>query len=504
MRGMASPGRPERMPDLRLAKSSATPLQTQLVTFDQTHQSIPVFGSKAVVELSSDRQLISADARLGFVQNVESMPSLRPKEALAAIKALTGAEFQEATVDPPVLNFFQDPKESDEGRSWHLVWLFRNVPAALTRAAVHRGHGLAPSIRSTHPRFNYLVDAHDGAIVYHFSASPIFAVPSKLVGFDEDNIRREFYGSQTATGFEFRDPLHDLVSFDLALGDLDSVQVPSAAISTATANVVTDHRAAISALVNGKRVQDFYKMVLGRDGIDDAGMELISVVNCTYSPGQDPPQWKNAVWWDNKMWYGQISAGGRLVSLARFLDVLAHELTHGVTQYSSNLVYRDQSGALNESFSDIFGVIIKNWWEAPNRDDLKGWSWELGTGLGNNGPLRDLSDPRRTDDPDHMANYDPDPSDEDYGGVHTNSNIHNKAAYGVLTAADASGQHQFSVQDASVLFYMTLVRLAPMAEFADAVQVMIDVASTMYAGDAATRHQKIDAIRGAYGAVGIR
>ena len=91
-------------------------------------------------------------------------------------------------------------------------------------------------------------------------------------------------------------------------------------------------------------------------------------------------------------------------------EVIAHELTHGVTEKSSQLVYRDQSGALNESFSDIFGIIIKNWWEAPIRDDVDTWDWELGPGLGQDGPLRDLSDPTRTGKPDHMDAYDPDES----------------------------------------------------------------------------------------------
>ena len=61
---------------------------------------------------------------------------------------------------------------------------------------------------------------------------------------------------------------------------------------------------------------------------------------------------------NNRMWYGQKLENGKFSSYSRYLDVIAHELTHGVTQYTSNLVYQGQSGALNESFSDIFGVII--------------------------------------------------------------------------------------------------------------------------------------------------
>ena len=63
-------------------------------------------------------------------------------------------------------------------------------------------------------------------------------------------------------------------------------------------------------------------------------------------------------WWQQKMWYGQVNG----TSLAKHLDVIAHELTHGVTETSSKLIYRRLSGALNESYSDIFGVIIANWY----------------------------------------------------------------------------------------------------------------------------------------------
>jgi Zn-dependent metalloprotease len=503
MRSLSSPDRPERVPDLRLTKRSATPLNTQLLAFDQTHESIPVFGSKAVVELTTERHLVSADASLGYVQNVSSQPSLDPDEALRKVREHTGANLDASALEQPDLNFFQDPGENDDSKGWHLVWLYRNVPAAPAGTAVREGHGLAPSIRSARPRYNYLVDAHDGAIVYQYSATPTLAVPTRLTGVDENEAAQEFYGSRTELGFEFRDPLHDLVSYDLAFGDLDTVPVPSVPLTTESASFEAAHRAAVSAHVNAKRVQDFYKTVLGRDGINDAGMELVSVVNCTYPDGQPPPEWKNAVWWESKMWYGQITEGGRLVSLARYLDVIAHELTHGVTEFSSNLVYRDQSGALNESFSDILGIIIKNWWEAPDRDDVGTWDWELGPGLSGNGPLRDLSDPGRTGDPDHMDAYDHDPMDLDHGGVHSNSNIHNKCAYLLLTATDQDGGREFSVQDAAVLFYLTLARLAPTASFADSLQAMVDVAMTMYSGDGADRDRKVQAIRNAFQSVGI-
>ena len=198
-----------------------------------------------------------------------------------------------------------------------------------------------------------------------------------------------------------------------------------------------------------------------------------------------------------------MTQGGRLVSLARHLDVIAHEITHGVTETSSNLVYRDQSGALNESFSDIMGTIITNWWKAPVREDVSTWEWRIGAGLGAGGaPLRDFGDPASVGDPAHMDDYLNTTSDS--GGVHTNSNIHNKAIHHLLTAARDDGTPVLSVSDTALLAYLTLVQLTKRATFADALEKMVDVAKVYFSADQARCDEVVAAVTKAYGDVGIR
>ena len=208
------------------------------------------------------------------------------------------------------------------------------------------------------------------------------------------------------------------------------------------------------------------------------------------------------------MWYGQITRDGRLVSLSRYLDVIGHELTHGVIETTSNLVYATQSGALNESFADVAGVIINNWYTAPDRHDVDTWDWEIGRGLRSDGrPLRDFADPSRTGHPAHMDDFRPlGPGERpdrfnDQGWVHFNSNIHNKAVHNLLTMKK-NGARVFSVEDVAVLTYLGMARLAPLATFADALQAVVDVAQTYFGGDP-TKKEKIDAIREAYKLVGI-
>lgn len=506
MRGLTAPERSELVPDLEYVSSQNLPLtRTRLVRFGQTKSSIPVFGSQAVVELGEDREMVSLSAELADVRGVSPIASLSAAEALAGVARAAGVDVEElAEVEPPSLTFYHD----EEKDAWHLAYLFKKVPAAppeLAESLAGRrshGHGTTSSPRQRHPRVNYLIDAHDGEMLFYYSANPLIDVPSKLRGVDENGDPRQFWGRLVEDEFELNDPLRALKTFDLELGDIDRAPMPAAPVRHGGADFDRSNTAAVSAHVNAMVVYDFYKSVLMRDGVDDKGMDLVSVVNVTSAQDQPPPEWGNAVWWDNKMWYGQTRAGDGLRSFSRFLDVIAHELTHGVTENTSNLVYRNQSGALNESFSDIFGVIIANWHHQGADSDVGTWDWEIGKGLGRGGlPLRDFRDPRRTQDPDHMDDYVR--TTWDSGGVHTNSNIHNKAAYNVLTATDAEGRRVFPAREVAVLYYLCLSRLQSLATFAQTRQALIDAASTFYAGDPEERTRKVQAIRDAYDAVGI-
>jgi Zn-dependent metalloprotease len=504
VRGLAAPDQPEAVPDMRLVRAQDSPLtSTRLVTFEQTQARIPIFGSLARVELSRDRQLVALDAEVTSVEGVSPAPSISPADALQSIAKLTEVEPASlGSVEPAELTFYHD----EDKDTWHLTYFFKNVPAApkdfLEQAAQGRRHGLGRSPRDMHPRINYLVDAHSGAVVRYYSAAPMLLTPSKCKGIDEEDQHREFYGLRVPGGFDLHDPLRAIKTYDLNFGDIEGQAFPGGPLHNNVADLGATSKAAVSAHVNAMRVYDFYKDVLKRDGVDDKGMDLVSVVNCTYAADEPAPQWHNAVWWNNRMWYGQTKDGSTFRSFSRFLDVIAHELTHGVTEYTSGLVYQDQSGALNESFSDIFGIIINNWGRVGPDTDVGTWTWELGSGLGGEGlPLRDLSNPKRTDDPDHMDDYLS--TSWDNGGVHTNSNIHNKAAYNVFTATDAQAQRVFPVREVAILYYLCLTRLNSLATFSKTLQVLVDVAETLYAGDLAEQQRKVDHIKEAYQKVGI-
>ena len=511
VRGLSAPSRPEVVPDMRMVSIQGLPkTSTRLVRFEQTQSRIPIFGSMAIVELNSDRELISVDAELAQVGNVSPLANISALESVKAVAELTGVDPKTLEqVDAPELTYFFDDQTPG---SWHLAYFLRNVPAAPkelrdeTEAPQWRGHGLGKSPRTLHPKMNYMVDAHSSDVIFYYPAGPMFAasgqLPVRCLGKDEDGVVREFYGRQNGAGFELFDPFHSIATYDHSGADIAHASLPSTGVTSAASDFQASNPGAVAAHVYASAVDKFLKAVLSRDGIDDKGMTLVSVVNNTYPEDEPPPEWHNAVWFDNRMWYGQAQENGKFRSYARFLDVIAHELTHGVTQYTSNLVYQGQSGALNESFSDIFGVIIKNWF-AKRWDSPKNWDWEIGAGLGLGGlPLRDLSNPARTGDPDHMNKFLKTVGDS--GGVHTNSNIHNKAAYNLITAKDENGECLFLPEESTVLYYLCLVRLNSQATFSKVLQVLLDVANTFYSGNPIERGRKTAAINKAYQDVGIQ
>ncbi len=175
----------------------------------------------------------------------------------------------------------------------------------------------------------------------------------------------------------------------------------------------------------------FYWEVLQRDSIDNEGMEIHGMVHFDTN-------YNNAFWdGEGHMWFGD-GDGTMFTDFTKSLDVIGHELTHGVTQYTANLVYSGQSGALNESLSDVFGSLVKQYALNQSAEEA---DWLIGADVVGAELAPAL---RSMKDPGHANQYDRQPADmdgfirttRDNGGVHTNSGIPNRAFY---LAASAVG-----------------------------------------------------------------
>ena len=229
---------------------------------------------------------------------------------------------------------------------------------------------------------------------------------------------------------------------------------------------------------------DLFNDVYGRNSIDGSGMRLDSTVH--YRVGYD-----NAFWDGQQMVYGDgdenLPADERLFN--RFtiaIDIIGHELTHGVTQFEARLVYSQQPGALNESMSDVFGALVKQHQLGQAAGDA---DWIIGAGLltsnVNGVGIRSMKAPGTAYD-DPVLGRDPQPAHmrdyvntvTDNGGVHINSGIPNRAFY--ITALELGG---FSWEKAGKIWYVALRdKLGQNSNFQACASATYQVAGEIYGG----------------------
>ena len=196
---------------------------------------------------------------------------------------------------------------------------------------------------------------------------------------------------------------------------------------------------------------DLYHDIFERNSIDDKGMPIASYVHFDTN-------FDNAFWDGSEMVYGD-GDGEIFQRFTISVDVIGHELTHGVTEHEANLAYSGQPGALNESMSDVFGSLVKQRFLNQTADQA---DWLIGAGLlmpGIHGvALRSMKSPGTAYD-DPVLGKDPQPADmkhfvhttKDNGGVHINSGIPNRAFY--LAAVEIGGN---AWEKAGKIWYVTL------------------------------------------------
>ena len=254
---------------------------------------------------------------------------------------------------------------------------------------------------------------------------------------------------------------------------------------------------------HAEMVYDYFLNTFERNSYDGHGADLVSTVHYKQN-------YNNAFWtdWYEQMVYGD-GDGTRFDPLALALDVVGHELSHAVSSRTARFVYAEEAGALDESFADFFGVMVSNTGEITD--------WKMGEGVytpyRSGDALRDLSDPTRHNQPDHMNDFlalalgeQPDPDKNDNGYVHSNSGIPNKAAY--LTVAGGT-HHGIAVEGigrekAEQVYYLAMTSYLASATdsrwtFMQARYALLNACRQLY-GDGGSEYA---AIKNAWAAVGV-
>ncbi|HEY7626037.1 MAG TPA: M4 family metallopeptidase, partial [Ilumatobacteraceae bacterium] len=365
--------------DLTESAEFNSPEGGSVVRYQQRHHGVPVLAGEVAVQLGADGSVLSTSGEASPALDVDVTPTVNAADAAEAARAMTAkydrVEPELLTVSDPAL-WIYDPAliGGDDPAGTRLVW----------RADVRTELGDVD-------RF-VLVDAHTGSIALQFSQRED---AKDRVVCDNNNVAG---ASATCSS-----PVRSEGQAATGLSDVDSAYDLSGV------------------------VYDFYSTVLGRDSINGNGMQIRSTVR--YCPSMSNCPYKNAFWNGSQMVYGQ----GYTVAD----DVVGHELTHGVTQYTSKLLYYAESGAINESMSDVMGELIDLWNVGPFDTALD--RWLMGEQIPG-GAIRSMKDPTQFGDPDKMTSSNYRGGVADNRGVHTNNGVNNKAAFLITDGATFNGQ----------------------------------------------------------------
>ena len=246
-----------------------------------------------------------------------------------------------------------------------------------------------------------------------------------------------------------------------------------------------------------EQTYDYWSVVHGRNSFDNAGTQVRSYVHYDPTPG-DGHGYDNAGWTGTEMVYGDGDVKFRPLAA---LDVCAHELGHAVCQYTAALQYQNESGALNEGFSDIWAACVEA--RTASLLSLTGKNtWLIGEEIAlTGGALRSMSNPKSLGQPNTYqgANWYPGGS-WDYGGVHQNSGVLNYWFYLLSQGGAGTNDNRnaytvtgVGIDKAARIAYLTEKLLSPTSDFASARAMAVQAATTLYGATSAETRAVINA-----------
>jgi bacillolysin len=489
----------ERSGDLRLRQHRADTLKTGRMhdRLDQYYKGVRVFGGD-VARQSESGITISLFGTIYEGIDLDTTPALSADRAREVIEQSGGAAMRPG-VDPELV----------------VLPLDAGGYALAYRARVLSPDGL----------FMYFVDANSGAVLLQYNdlkTDSAIGTGKGVLGDDKKmSVVKESktYRAQDA----LRPP--SLETFDLAGNATKAMNfltgrgpLYASDIASDADNAWTDG-AVVDAHAYAGWVYDFYFKRFGRRGLDNADIPIVSIVHP--AKRDDVMRQSNSIvglfylnaayFGDGVMVYGEglpsaltDGDGKHWNYMSGGLDVIGHELTHGVTDYSSQLIYRGESGALNEAFSDIMGTAIEFYFQ-PKGDGPMHADYLIAEDVVTPGGLRSLQNPDAFGDPDHFTKRYLGAADNN--GVHINSTIVTHAFYlaieggvNAVSRLSVEGVGATSRQQIENIFYRTFTQLLPSnASFSVARAATIQCARDLYgAGSGAER-----AIIQAWSAVGV-
>jgi thermolysin len=464
----------------------------------QLHRGVPVYGAEMTRQTDSAGVTVSLFGTTYPGIDIDVTPSLSVEDAAAVVLAASGVELGETK--RPTLCVFP----ASDG--FRLAY----------RATAFRADGATA----------YVIDARDGAILQQTDALE----RQSAVGIGTGVLGDQKKMSVTAESgvFNARDPLRPplLTTYDLH-GNLQHtldflngrITLGVSDRATDTDNVWTDV-AAVDAHAYTGYFYDYYFKRFGRRGLDNNNFRLLNMVHPVSRSAIDMQSdevvgtfYLNAFYAGmGVMVYGEGLPDGRTAGgqhwdyLSGALDVVAHELTHGITEFTSNLIYENEPGALNESFSDMMGTAVEFFYQPSGSGPLKA-DYLIAEDVVTPGGIRSMENPAAYRQPDHYSKRITPPVDDDNGGVHTNSGIPNQVYYLAIeggtnrtSGLTVQGVGRANREQIERTMYRAFTQLIPAnATFSIARAATVQAAADLYGSSSAP----VRALTQAWTAVGV-
>ena len=473
---------------------------------DQYYNGVRVFGGDVARQINKG-VLMSVCGVVYTGIDISTAARLSEDEARSLIGQLTGHE-QPSTTQPELMVLPLGPDGSPGAAPYRLVWRMR-------------------AVTSDADIIQYFIDASSGDVVMQYSDRQTQSAVGRARGVLGDNKKISVTG--TSGRFTANDLLRPpaITTYDMKGDPLRTRIALIARILLSPSDVASDDDnnwtdgTVDDAHVYAGWTYDYYFKRFGRRGLDNNNIRMISLTNpvrredlFTYID-RFPQFFLNAFYaGDGLMVYGVGLPPGFFVDspigrqtwdfTSGALDIVTHELSHGVTEFTSNLIYQNESGALNEAFSDVMGTSAEFFFQSPGTGPMHA-DYLIGEDVIRPGGLRSLDNPSQFGDPDHYSKrY---LGSGDNGGVHTNSCIASHAFYLAIeggtnrtSGLSVQGVGGANREQMEKLFYRAFTQLMPSnATFAVARAVTIQAARDLYGQDSAAER----AVTQAWTAVGV-
>lgn len=457
--------------DFALASAEQDDLGFTHVRLNQSRNGVRVYGAQVITHLDA-KNVTAVSGREFDTTGVETAPAIEGSAAVDAAKA--ALKFNGKFVETPKAELVILPhslfKDDDENGATLVYRVELKIEDGTDATAHHQ----------------YFINAQDGSVAWHFDAlphgtgyglytgGPVFIQTRQTFKFPL------FYYSlidDTRGGAETRD-MNDGTSGNGTVFEKCCIDI--------WGNGVKSNResAAVDVHFGMMKTWDYYKYTFGRLGIDGAGYKMVARVH--YGS-----KYNNAFWNSSVITFGD--GDGTTFEPLVALDVVGHEITHGVTEKTAKLIYSKESGALNESFSDIFGTMVE-FYSGIRPDYLIGEDVYKPAGA-----LRNMAHPTWRGQPDHYSNL-----DRTSYEVHKNSGISNNAFY-LLAEGGTNDTSHLAVagigrNKAAAIFYRALTKYMSASDrYVDARRWTLQAAADLYGGASAEYNSTAQAWR----AVGV-